>query len=740
MTAECGVASSSVMTAPVDGGGDDDAARARRRRLGALGGDVRHDVGVRIARARGEPSPGTAAAAPTETRPASTSTDARASAREGVVAGAGGGTAVAQGVPGGWDQRAYASWVDARGVRRVSEKKRRAWRYGFVVFGTMEERIRGTEAMEACEFNGRSVRVRQATAKGKSARDGGLVSAEGTSAEALIEAANANARRDIRDVITPLWGVAYGEQLAMKRETVAEALRCVTRGLRNACVKAKKSGRRAECEWLRAALANDKLCCGMEGIVRSPVLNGYRNKSEFTIGSSADGEPTCGFNVGSFRDGLTAVAPPVGCRNISDTAKRLGDAVQTYLRARRAEGKGLPVYDKRHATGFWRLFVCREGGMAPSSELGWRDWLRPGAGPPKAPEESAEDAHAENEKPETPFEYPDEEFSLPAPTTKGEKSEVLVMLQVRKADYTEEQIKEECDGVCAAIDEAARTATPPINVKVRLVQFYDGRSNVAPDDAEIRNIQTNALSEKSADVIHEQMCGLEFSLSATAFFQVNTPAAEALYRLAGEWASPNGKSLLLDVCCGTGTIGLTLARDAKKVVGVDIVEESIKDAFVNAKLNGVDNTDWQAGKAEQLIPKILNDYKNRIKPSRTVAKKFVRLNDEDFSGDEAPEAVAQPEEPEDKEYEFDDVVAIVDPPRGGLHRNVLTALRRENRLKRLVYVSCNATTMANNVIDLCVPQGLDGNGGGVPFQPVKALALDLFPHTKHVEAILLLER
>jgi len=142
----------------------------------------------------------------------------------------------------------------------------------------------------------------------------------------------------------------------------------------------------------------------MEGIVRSPVLNGYRNKSEFTIGPSADGEPTCGFNVGSFRDGLTAVAPPVGCRNISDTAKRLGDAVQTYLRARTAEGKGLPVYDKRDATGFWRLFVCREGGMAPASELGWRDWLRPGAGPPKASEESAEDAHAENEKPETPFE------------------------------------------------------------------------------------------------------------------------------------------------------------------------------------------------------------------------------------------------------------------------------------------------------------------------------------------------
>jgi tRNA (uracil-5-)-methyltransferase len=322
------------------------------------------------------------------------------------------------------------------------------------------------------------------------------------------------------------------------------------------------------------------------------------------------------------------------------------------------------------------------------------------------------------------------------------------MFQVCTRGYTDEQVKEECDGVLAAVEEAVAKSAKPINLKTCLVQFWDGVSNVAPDDAEIKNLRTNAPSEKSADIIHEHMCGLQFSLSATAFFQVNTVAAEALYRLAGEWASPGGQSLLLDVCCGTGTIGLTLARAVKKVVGVDIVEESIRDAFTNAKLNGVDNTDWLAGKAEHVLPKVLNDYKTLIRPDGRAPKPFTAvsvLDDPDLSADEETEAIVEAKETTNAElvganHEFDDVVAIVDPPRAGLHRHVLSALRRENRLKRLVYVSCNANTMATNVIDLCVPQGADGNGGGVPFTPVKALALDLFPHTAHVEAVLLLER
>ena len=703
---------------------DDDAKRAR----GAVA-----DAGARDAkRARG------AAADESERATTTTTTDA--------LAGASGGTAMVQGVPEQWDDGAFAAWLTTLGCRRASSKKRRRWTYGFVTFGEVGDRIEATTAMERVEFRGRRVRVKQAKAKGKA----GVASMDGsTDAAALVERANANARRDIRDVITPLWNVSYGEQLARKKEIVAEALRNITRGVRNASNKARKSGRRADVGWMRAALGNDKLCCELGGIVRSPVLDGYRNKSEFTIGPSANGEITCGFNVGSFRDGVTAVAPPTGCRNISDTAKYLGDATQTYLRARAADGKGLPVYDKRKATGFWRLFLCREAGTAPASEHGWKHWLRTGAGPPKPSAGTDGEIKDPDATDRVAFTYPDEEFSLPSPSGEhSDKHEVLVMFQVCTRGYTDEQVKEECDGVLAAVEEAVAKSAKPINLKTCLVQFWDGVSNVAPDDAEIKNLRTNAPSEKSADIIHEHMCGLQFSLSATAFFQVNTVAAEALYRLAGEWASPGGQSLLLDVCCGTGTIGLTLARAVKKVVGVDIVEESIRDAFTNAKLNGVDNTDWLAGKAEHVLPKVLNDYKTLIRPDGRAPKPFTAvsvLDDPDLSADEETEAIVEAKETTNAElvganHEFDDVVAIVDPPRAGLHRHVLSALRRENRLKRLVYVSCNANTMATNVIDLCVPQGADGNGGGVPFTPVKALALDLFPHTAHVEAVLLLER
>ena len=741
-----------------EGDGGEDAKRAKKSeeetRGGGGGGDDNDggtaddgDVGRSVKRVAAEDdSTKDARVTTTTTTTTTTATATTATATTAtVLAGASGGTAMVQGVVANWDDAQFKAWLDERGVTRVSSKKRPRWTYGFVTFGRVEDRIHAMETLSKVEIKGRLVRVKQANPRGKS-----TASAANLDADGLIAAANASALRDIRDVITPLWQVPYGEQLARKKGIVAESLRNVTKAIRNAMSKARKRGMHVEVDWLRPALANDKLCCDIDGIVRSPVLDGYRNKSEFTIGPGANGEPTCGFNVGLFREGVTAVSAPEGCRNISDTAKYLGNAIEVYLRARAAEGRGLPVYDKRTASGFWRLFTCREGGMAPNSEHGWKHWLRPGTGPPK-PAVDANGKPVVEETPE-PFEYPNEEDSLPAPTTKDANSEVMVVLQVCKRDFTEEQITEERRGVHAAIKEAAAKASPPINLKVCLLQYHDGRSNAAPDDAEIVNLETSQPSEKATDVIHEQMCGLQFSLSATAFFQVNTIAAEALYRLAGEWASPNGKSLLLDVCCGTGTIGLTLARNVGKVVGVDIVEESIKDAFVNAKLNGVDNTDWRAGKAEQVLPEVLNEYKSLIKPAPNVptpklAKK-PRYNP-DLSGDEAEEAMIPEIQTKECEtlnvnapdsYMYDDVVAIVDPPRAGLHKNVLSALRRESRLKRLVYVSCNSKTMAENTIDLCMPQGEDGNGGGAPFKPVKALALDLFPHTEHVEAILLLER
>uniref|UniRef100_A0A8C5H376 tRNA (uracil(54)-C(5))-methyltransferase n=1 Tax=Gouania willdenowi TaxID=441366 RepID=A0A8C5H376_GOUWI len=196
--------------------------------------------------------------------------------------------------------------------------------------------------------------------------------------------------------------------------------------------------------------------------------------------------------------------------------------------------------------------------------------------------------------------------------------------------------------------------------------------------------------------IHEELLGLKFQISPHSFFQVNTGAAELLYSAVGEWAQLDQDSVLLDVCCGTGTIGISLAKRVKKVIGIELSQEAVEDAKVNAKLNGLNNVEFHCGKAEDVFPNILN-------------------------------AVVSPS-----------VTAIVDPPRAGLHTKVILAIRRAEHLKRLIYVSCNAKAAMTNFIDLC--RAPSNRVRGAPFRPVRAMAVDLFPQTMHVEMLLLLER
>ncbi|XP_037536527.1 tRNA (uracil-5-)-methyltransferase homolog A [Nematolebias whitei] len=196
--------------------------------------------------------------------------------------------------------------------------------------------------------------------------------------------------------------------------------------------------------------------------------------------------------------------------------------------------------------------------------------------------------------------------------------------------------------------------------------------------------------------IHEELLGLKFRISPHSFFQVNTGAAEVLYSAVGEWAQLDQDSTVLDVCCGTGTIGISLAKRVKKVIGIELCQEAVEDARVNAKLNGLSNVEFHCGKAEDVFPNILN-------------------------------AVVSP-----------NVTAIVDPPRAGLHSKVILAIRRAEHLKRLVYVACNAKAAMANFIDLC--RAPSNRVHGAPFRPVRALAVDLFPQTMHVEMLLLLER
>ena len=608
---------------------------------------------------------------------------------------------------------------------------------------------------------------------GKRGRVGeGVDSTSRTREELLVAAASRGARRDVRDAVCPLWRMPYAKQLAQKREKVEEALRQLTRTVAKNCKRAKKSGNGGQWRWptwiAEANRTRSKTAAPMQGIVRSPVLEGYRNKSEFSVGPDADGVPTVGFNVGLFKEGVTAVASPEECRHISPGAKALAAALQAHIRAEhdaaKAVGdasKALPTWDKRRGAGFWRLLTVREGGLAPPTGA-WAEWVR------DIPAAGAVDGAADDDGGEGGEE--DEEGGLPYPAPKP-SAEVMVVMQVSPAGFDPDVVRDACARLSTALHAAAAAASPPFPLTRVLMQAHDGVSNAAPADAPLFDLATGKPSDAS-DIIHEELCGLRFSLSAAAFFQVNTCAAEVLYNLAGEWASPTGKSLLLDVCCGTGTIGLTLAGGVGKVLGVDIVAAAVEDAKANAALNGIENCEWVAGRAEEVLPVLLDKYAPLIAPppptaplpARTAASNRANaFDDPEASGDEEAEAAAAEAEAKAAaaaeaarakaeaeaaaaaaaagvSYAYDDVVAIVDPPRAGLHKNVLWALRKETRLRRLVYVSCNPESMAANCAELCTPQGPDGMNGGPPFVPVKAMAVDLFPHTPHCEAVLLLER
>lgn len=196
--------------------------------------------------------------------------------------------------------------------------------------------------------------------------------------------------------------------------------------------------------------------------------------------------------------------------------------------------------------------------------------------------------------------------------------------------------------------------------------------------------------------IHEELLGLKFRISPHSFFQTNTPAAEVLYSAVGEWAQLDQDSIVLDVCCGTGTIGISLAKRVKKVIGIELCQEAVEDAKANAEANGLTNVEFHCGKAEDVFPTILN-------------------------------AVVSP-----------NITAIVDPPRAGLHSKVILAIRKAEHLKRLVYVACNAKAAMNNFVDLC--RATSNRVRGSPFRPMRAMAVDLFPQTMHCETILLFER
>lgn len=186
--------------------------------------------------------------------------------------------------------------------------------------------------------------------------------------------------------------------------------------------------------------------------------------------------------------------------------------------------------------------------------------------------------------------------------------------------------------------------------------------------------------------LRDTLCELEFSIAPRAFFQVNPPQAERLYRKAVEYARLTKDSLALDLYCGAGTISLCLAKEAGRVIGAEIVPEAVENARENAARNGISNAEFLCADAGQA--------------AAALAERGLR-----------PEVV------------------VVDPPRKGVDEATIAAIA-EMTPARVVYVSCNVATLARDILRL----------NAVGYTLREATAVDMFPRTCHVEAVVLLSQ
>ena len=200
----------------------------------------------------------------------------------------------------------------------------------------------------------------------------------------------------------------------------------------------------------------------------------------------------------------------------------------------------------------------------------------------------------------------------------------------------------------------------------------------------IYDIETNIVSGKG--YIIEKLGGFNFKISPKSFFQTNTKQAEKLYHVVKDFAALNGNEIVYDLYCGTGSIGIFLSNDAKKIIGVDVIEDAIKDAKENAALNNITHSSFFCGDVIEIC------------------------NDDFFVEHGRPDVI------------------IVDPPRAGLHVKLIQKLL-EIAPEKIVYVSCNVATQARDLQLL-----------GEKFSVEKLQPVDMFPHTHHIECVAELRR
>ncbi|XP_068424512.1 tRNA (uracil-5-)-methyltransferase homolog B [Clinocottus analis] len=430
----------------------------------------------------------------------------------------------------------------------------------------------------------------------------------------------------LADVVTPLWRLSYDEQLEFKQKHQERILSQLSMHLTGDLQS-------------QSSLVRSKPGFPVLSVLPSPVRDGYRNKSTFSVNRGVDGNPkTVGFYVCTGRERNRVCVNGDHLLNMPEKHKLLARCYQEFIRLSALE----PCLLFRDG-GHWRELTVRTNTEGRTMAI---------------------------------------VYFHPQALTREE-------VAVHKADLVD-----------------YFTLGPGSICQLDSLLFQE--SNMTRCTHEESPYQ---LLHGQAH-IYEEVLGYKFRISADAFFQVNQTAAEVLYSTVGHLCFPNPEAggggtkvggTLLDVCCGTGTIGITMSPRVDRIIGIELIEQAVEDARHNAALNQVRNCEFISGKAEVALPGVIS-----------------QLSSAGGGGH---------------------VAAVVNPARAGLHYRVVRALRNQPTIRRLVYVSCKPGGEAmRNFRELCCAPDPQKKLTGDAFSPTLAVPVDMFPHTPHCEVVLLFER
>lgn len=490
---------------------------------------------------------------------------------------------------------------------------------------------------------------------------------------------------EIRDAVTPLWRMTYEEQVDLKmKNMVNKSLSKIVKEIKSKVRTLQKDKQRqqssrknnGDClyDWLKP-----KQPIRLDRISQAPKKFEYRNKSEFTFGHrhhySIDKSentnavlktPAVGFLAGGWAGGVSC---PTFAANIPILHCGIAMIINKFL-----SESPIPPYNARDHTGVWRTVTIRSSDRTKQCMV--VICHAPASGGAGAKSDGSDDYS--------------ESFE-------SEKQRLINMLTGKipkpKRDLSG-------PGTDQLIDDSDNDEFCDYQVTSLFFQEFDGLSNPSP-----QHPVQHSFGNK---YVEERLLQCTFQISPGAFFQVTTEGAEVLYSIVveklKEVATDPKETLLFDVCCGTGTIGLTCMKEGAvgKIVGIDISEPAIKDAIVNAEMNGYSNSDectkFVASRAEKVM------YNEIKRVSRNTP-----------------------------------LVAVVDPARDGLHQDVCKALRNERRINRIIYVSCNPTgSLVKDATTLCSPPTKKYTG--LPFKITSGQPVDMFPLTDHCEMVMVFDR